>query len=301
MQSADGYFFNFIFADYSINRDGMTSRAEANWWSWRALWALGEAIEIISPESSLHDQMIESRNHLVDVIVRDYNWALNDSFATVDGFKIPQWLPGQSAADQASLMLLGLHTVQNYRKSTIDSIISSLQNGIRLMQVMNKEVFPHGVFISWQNHWHAYGNSQSYALLKSQDSRSKAAALIEVDFFYREWMQKKFSQFKINQQGDTLKCSEVLLFPQIAYNIRPVIWACLEASKITGEEKYHLMAKEVSRWFDDENPANTIMFDPNTGRCFDGIQSEKQINRNCGAESTIEALLSLQELYYFQI
>ena len=60
------------------------------------------------------------------------------------------------------------------------------------------------------------------------------------------------------------------------------------------------MAKEVSGWFNDDNPAKTIIYDPSTGRCFDGIQSEKQINQNSGAESTIEALLALQELYYFK-
>ena len=36
------------------------------------------------------------------------------------------------------------------------------------------------------------------------------------------------------------------------------------------------------------------MYDPATGRCYDGINSPVDINRNSGAESTIEALLALQ-------
>jgi len=35
------------------------------------------------------------------------------------------------------------------------------------------------------------------------------------------------------------------------------------------------------------------MYDPSSGRCFDGINSETDVNMNSGAESTIEALLSL--------
>jgi len=38
------------------------------------------------------------------------------------------------------------------------------------------------------------------------------------------------------------------------------------------------------------------MYDPVSGRTFDGIGPERQINRNAGAESTIEGLLALQAL-----
>ena len=38
------------------------------------------------------------------------------------------------------------------------------------------------------------------------------------------------------------------------------------------------------------------MYDPETGRCFDGIGPEKEVNMNSGAESTIEALLILQAI-----
>jgi len=38
------------------------------------------------------------------------------------------------------------------------------------------------------------------------------------------------------------------------------------------------------------------MYDSATGRCFDGIRGASEINRNSGAESTIEALMALVEL-----
>ena len=38
------------------------------------------------------------------------------------------------------------------------------------------------------------------------------------------------------------------------------------------------------------------MYDPQTGRGYDGINDTASINRNAGAESTIEALLTLQAI-----
>jgi hypothetical protein len=38
------------------------------------------------------------------------------------------------------------------------------------------------------------------------------------------------------------------------------------------------------------------MYDSTTGRCFDGIRDSANVNRNSGAESTIEALFTLTEI-----
>jgi hypothetical protein len=38
------------------------------------------------------------------------------------------------------------------------------------------------------------------------------------------------------------------------------------------------------------------MYDASTGRCFDGIGSSSDVNKNSGAESTIEALWAFQKI-----
>ena len=43
------------------------------------------------------------------------------------------------------------------------------------------------------------------------------------------------------------------------------------------------------------------MYNPADGICYDGINSGNEINLNSGAESTIEALLSMQMLEYYRI
>jgi hypothetical protein len=66
--------------------------------------------------------------------------------------------------------------------------------------------------------------------------------------------------------------------------------------ELTQEERFAELAGELATWFLGNNPANQKMYDPETGRCFDGILSESAINRNSGAESTIEALYSILEV-----
>ncbi len=38
------------------------------------------------------------------------------------------------------------------------------------------------------------------------------------------------------------------------------------------------------------------MYDSTTGRCYDAISTGNQVNLNSGAESTIEALLTMQRV-----
>ena len=50
MQNENGYFNNFIWNDFSINKTYKTSVAELNWWSFRALWGLESAYVLLKSE-----------------------------------------------------------------------------------------------------------------------------------------------------------------------------------------------------------------------------------------------------------
>jgi hypothetical protein len=56
------------------------------------------------------------------------------------------------------------------------------------------------------------------------------------------------------------------------------------------------MAGLTAGWFYGNNSASFAMYDSTTGRGYDGLMgpSEFRVNRNAGAESTIEALMALQ-------
>ena len=305
MQASNGYFYNFIFADHTINRDGITSRAEPNWWSWRALWAIGEALTVLDRNEALFDRLITSRKELKEAILRDFPVSEDLKKGNISGVEVPLWMPDGSAVDQTALMVLGLSPIlEDEETPQLERLVRSLLEGMTLMQISNQQKFPHGAFFSWQNTWHAYGNSQAYTLLhvagKFNDLDLRKHALEEIDVFYPEWLRRNGpSHFTIEIRDGELQVIDLSIFPQIAYNLRPIIWSCLEAARITGEIRYLEMAQEVGDWFSGDNIAEAVMYDIDSGRGYDGINSEDVVNWNAGAESTIEALLALQELFYF--
>ena len=75
-----------------------------------------------------------------------------------------------------------------------------------------------------------------------------------------------------------------------------MIYASLEAFHITGDEAYAILASKLTLWYFGNNPAKQVMYDHLSGRTFDGINSASKTNYNSGAESTIEALLSIQAM-----
>src|SRR5436309_11109287 len=93
MQSPNGYFYNFLFPDLSVNKNGGTSINTPNWWSWRALYALSEASPSIkSIEGNLAARIDISISKLVSAIKGDLvNIPQNPTI--VNGIIIPDWLP----------------------------------------------------------------------------------------------------------------------------------------------------------------------------------------------------------------
>ena len=169
------------------------------------------------------------------------------------------------------------------------------------MQVVDSKNEFNGAFLSWMNEWHAWGNSQSYALLKSyellKDEKILSAALYELDNFYEYLISSgHLNSFTIKKENENFSVIDKKKFSQIAYNIRPMVYALMEAYKITGDEKYAVKAGKAAQWFLGSNYASAIMYNADTGIIFDGINSETDVNKNSGAESTIEALLSLLEI-----
>lgn len=301
MQAENGYFYNFIESDHSINRTYKTSVAEPDWWSWRSAWALSETYKLFSESNAeFSSRILKSLNRLFDAIKQSL--PLKKSLRNIDGFERPTWLWAETGADQTSILVMALVNYLGIKKDPVLlSYLKDLCDGILLMQEGDKETFPYGAFMSWENLWHAYGNSQSYALLKAyrltHDEKYKFAALNEINNFYPYLIKENFlNYFSIKKNNGEIVMDERKQFSQIAYGIRPMIFALLEAAGITGEKSYSDLAGKVGLWFFGKNITGEIMFDVTTGMCYDGINSEKDLNRNSGAESTIEALLSISAL-----
>jgi hypothetical protein len=305
MQSANGYFYNFVFPNLTINTSGSTSVNIPNWWSWRALYALSEtAPKIKTKDASLAGTMELSIEKLVTRIKADLVNIPKDP-EIVNGIIIPKWLPAGSGTDQAAIMILGLipYALAN-NDAVIRNYIQKLADGIAMMQQGDALHFPYSCILSWANTWHAYGGDQAYALMKAGqylgDTSYSSKGMAEVDNFY-PWLLKNGmkSSFVVESNGTEIRLSSEKTYEQIAYGIRPMVTAATEAYRVTKDDKYADLAGHLAAWFFGANDAQATMYSTTTGRGFDGIQSSSSINRNSGAESTIEALMAMQHVEAF--
>lgn len=294
MQADNGMFYNFINPDHSINKTAKNSLPNPDWWSWRALWAMSEAYRFFIDKdqalaSSLKQSLVRGFNSIRSLI-KTYPKTL-----TVKGIKLPTWLPYQYASDQAAVMIMGLIPFYEATKDTTYShYVRIIAEGIMIMQSGDSLKFPYGAHLSWENTWHAWGSNQSEALLQAGTSLKNDAmiksALKEINHFYQFLIKEKYlNEFSV-VKGKPEKLSK---YPQIAYGINPMVSACLEAYKLKSDTKYAEKAADIAGWFWGRNSAGKPMYDPKTGRGYDGLISADKINYSSGAESTIEALMAL--------
>ena len=120
----------------------------------------------------------------------------------------------------------------------------------------------------------------------------------EIDNFYPYLLENGFAEaLWIKKTGED-NFSEIKrnVYPQIAYGLRPMVWATLEAYQYSKKEEYLKLATDLASWLYGKNDARIAMHNEYTGVCFDGILSKNEINRNSGAESTIESILILLEM-----
>lgn len=301
MQADNGYFHNFIWADGRINREYRTSLAELNWWSLRALWGLEAALTGLPPASDTARRGRDAADRLVANLRRDLPIGRKGTTA-VEGVSVPDWLPFGSGADAASTALLGL--MPHYRRTRnpgTRALIVRLGEGLVRLEAGDATTFPHGAHLSWRNQWHGWGNLQAYALLRAGALLGRAdftqSALAEVHGFYPYLLRTAgLSSFALRRSGNRLGASEVKRFPQIAYGVSPMVLAADEAYRQTGETRYRSLARRLAAWFAGDNAARRPVYDPATGRAFDGIVAADTVNMNSGAESTVEALLALTAL-----
>ncbi len=301
IQAENGFFYNFIWEDGSINKTFRTSVAEPNWWSWRALWALMEYYNYFGDSNSERTIAVKTSIEKTIAAIKEFI-PKEKGKILIDGIEFPDWLPGNYASDQSALLVLCL---SDYYKISgdeeIKNYLRSLVDGILMMQLRNKEFEFDGAFLSWQNTWHGWGNSQAYALLKAykvlKEEEIKTSALLELNNFYGRLIEIDFlSYFKVQNNNGKYEVVESNKFSQIAYSISPMIFALLEAYDLTLDSTYAIKAGKFAQWFIGRNPANSVMYNQHNGIFYDGIENENLVNKNSGAESTIEGLMSLLKI-----
>jgi len=70
---------------------------------------------------------------------------------------------------------------------------------------------------------------------------------------------------------------------------------CLEAFQTTKDNLWYDDAQKAFDWFLGKNDAGLVVYDANTGGCYDALHVDR-LNQNQGAESTLAFLMALQAM-----
>jgi hypothetical protein len=201
MQADNGYFYNFMLTDGQINKTHKNSLATPAFWTWRAYWALTELLLV-------KDKRLKSKQEKCETIVNQLETKINDLCKNKDGMQSYEGIVlssciGSIGSDQMAEILKGLSNhyfakPNNILKTTIEYIGKQVMQS----QVCNELLSSSCFFLSWQNYWHAWGNSQSYALLRAGavigDTSMTHTALKEINGFYTQDMRAgHMSSFKV--------------------------------------------------------------------------------------------------------
>ena len=283
MEQGDGEFLNFVDTTGLPNRNAPSSRKSMSYWAARSIWALGEAHHVFG---SAYPEGLEGLRAPLDRAVarlaRDVNAGrLIGGSATATSEALLGVLALQRSAPTPARAELAVRTAR---------LLVPLAEG-------TASKAPWGARVdSPTSTWHAWGTRSASALATASVVLGRPEFLMAA----QQEADALWSRFLLAGQvpSDIAPDGLARWFPQIAYGIGPIAEGFVAIADATNDRRYAVMAGLTAAWLRGANPAGVVMYDEKTGRTFDGIDgpSATKVNRNSGAESTIEALLALQSV-----
>ncbi|MCD4525719.1 hypothetical protein [Nocardioides sp. cx-173] len=271
------------------------SDSDASYWVARTIWALGEGYAAFAGEDPAFAAFLRRRLLLsVDAVRRQVLDRYGDRLV-VDGQRGPAWLIADGA-DASAEAVLGLsayvEAVGGARAGRARAALAKLAEGVAMLRGGDARAWPFGGVRPWalsRSLWHAWGSQMPAALARaSRVLQDPALARVAASdsFGFDPWLLTSGGpdNGRMPTRGDA---------SQIAYGADSRLQSLLATREVTGRRAAGDLAGVVAAWYFGANPAGERMYDPATGRTFDGISATGEVNRNSGAESTIHGLLSM--------
>jgi hypothetical protein len=272
------------------------SDSGASYWVARTIWALGEGYAAFRDVDPAFAGFLRDRMKLsVGAVDRQVLEDKYGTYLTVDGLRWPAWLitDGADASSEAVYGLTAYAEAGGGQRAR--RVLRQLANGIAAMPLGTAQRWPFGAVMPWaqsRSVWHAWGDQMAGALATAGAATGN-----------RRWLQTaigevgRFTPHSLVQAGPQ---QGWLPAPadtsQIAYGTDATLQNLLRVADATGRGSFRRLAGVAAAWYFGNNPSGEPMYDPGTGRTFDGVAGDGAINLNSGAESTIHGLLSMLAL-----
>ena len=298
MEEDDGEFYNFVFPDGTVNRDGHTSYKSFGYWAVRGLWSLCEGYRVFKDTDAVYGEKLNE--HIKKAISNldpvNSKSPLNKygSYTEIKGSSMPAWLVGEGS-DQTATAVVALCAYYEVNPGPeIKEIIEKLCEGIVKMGKGSSCDFPffmHIPYLYAPNQWHAWGSRQMMAL-------ATAGRILKRDDFIAS------AEKEANQWATHLNSSvgmvfgmgpSYILFPHQAYGNEVLAEGFLALYEATGKEVYAKQAGLMASWLTGNNPGKEPVYDYRSGCVFDGVD-EDRVSFSSGAESTVCGLMALMDV-----
>ncbi|MBI4863030.1 MAG: hypothetical protein HY815_22615 [Candidatus Riflebacteria bacterium] len=311
LRAGDGTYYNFVDAGGTINQTGPTSRKGLNWWTARAFWATAEAIRILGPSSSsaMVAALEVDARRTVGALARHLE-GRRGRFETIGSARLPAWLVA-GAADVTAVFVLGLAALVEAAPDPVArDLLETFAAGIAACELGSPGRYPYHAHMPSRAlmYWHAYGAHMLHALAVAGRVLGRRSLL---EAACRE--ADNLSMHLLISGGPIWGFTPPpRAYPQIAYGLSPQVLGLLELDRAADQfappavwrerrgrsrapVDHGRMAGLMGSWLFGTNPAAEAVFDPLTGRVFDGIDP-RGVSLDSGAESTIEGLMTMLEL-----
>ncbi len=272
------------------------SDSDASYWLARTIWALGEGYAAFRDEDPAFAAFLRQRLDLaVDAVDRQVLDRYG-SYLDIDGQRTPAWLISDGA-DATAEAVLGLSAYAAAGgPASARQALGRLSTGIAQLSGGNARTWPFGAVRPWalsRSVWHAWASQMPAGLATASTalSRPRLARVAARDSFtFDPWLLTSggADNGRLPTRGDTT---------QIAYGTDSRLQSLIATGEAIGRmSAARRLAAIVAAWYFGANAAGEPMYDPATGRTYDGVSGDGTINQNSGAESTIHGLLSMLAL-----
>jgi len=267
-----------------------------SYWLARTIWALGEGYAAFRTADPAFAGFLRDRLELsLDALDRQVLDPRYGTFQTVDGLRLPAWLivDGADASSEAVYGLAAYVRAGGGARARLD--LRRLADGIARMPLGDVRRWPYGALLPWarsRSLWHAWGDQMAGGL-------AEAGRALDRDDWVRVAAGEtgRFTPHLLAQGGPENGWLPAPIDKvQIAYGADATLQNLVRVAAAARRPGFLDLAGIAGAWYFGNNPAGVAMYDPASGRTFDGINPDRTVNRNSGAESTIHGLLSMLAL-----
>lgn len=272
------------------------SDSAESFWLARTVWALGEGYAGFKAADPAFASFLKDRMDLSIAALQRQSLSKYGTTEQANGVTVPAWLiVGSASATSEAVLGLSAYVKAAPGDRAAATALSRYSEGIAKLASGGTGQWPFGALLPEANSptfWHAWGGMEPAALSRAATvlGRSDLQSTAATD------AAQFTAQLLASGGPDNGWTPTPADTTQIAYGVDSRLEGLLSVADATGAAGLTQLAAAQAAWYFGANPAGVPVYDPATGVCVDGINADKTVNRNCGAESVIHTELSMLAL-----